>query len=300
MLDVSVVIPTFNRAPTLPASVASVLAQEGVDFEVVVVDDGSTDSTSAVLAGMADPRLRVIRAPHEGIAVARNRGVAAARAPVVAFHDSDDLALPGRLAVPVAYLREHPDVDVVIQNGRVLPPAGEGEEKPWIRPEVARTLVDRPLGVTEVFRWNLGQLQGICFTRRALEATGGFDPDFEVLEDLDLVLRVTIRFRAAFVDMPAFAYRRHAEGASADRTRLREASIRLADKLVREHPEVLEQLGPEAFRHRQARRYARLAEMRARAGDVGGARAALERARALHPTHVGYRLRAFLLALRAR
>jgi glycosyltransferase involved in cell wall biosynthesis len=70
---------------------------------------------------------------HRG---ARNAGIAAARAPFVAFHDSDDTALPGRLAVPVAYLQANPEVDVVIQNGIMLPPEGDaaGEETPWIAP----------------------------------------------------------------------------------------------------------------------------------------------------------------------
>src|SRR5439155_1759918 len=83
-----------------------------------------------------------IRGPHAGIAAARNLGLAAARAPFVAFHDSDDLALPGRLAVPLAYLRAHPDVDLVIQNGRMLP-----ADRPWIAPRVAGQLAGRALGV---------------------------------------------------------------------------------------------------------------------------------------------------------
>src|SRR5439155_260341 len=137
-----------------------------------------------------------------------NAGLAAARAPYIAFHDSDDVVLPGRLAVPLAFLGAHPEVDLVIQNGRMLPPEDdpEGAEAPWIRPRVARALAARPIGVAEVFRWNLGQLQGMCFTRRALDATGPLDPSFTILDDLDLVLRVTLRFRAVFLNVPAFAY----------------------------------------------------------------------------------------------
>ena len=298
--EVSVVVPTWNRVHLLEESLASVLSQEGVAFEVVVVDDGSTDGTAAKLRGMADPRLQVIEAPHEGISRARNRGIDAARAPLIAFHDSDDVALPGRLAVPVGNLREHPDVDVVIQNGIVLAAGDEGPGTPWVRPEVARSLVGRAVGVGDVFRWNLGQLQGMCFTRRCLVAVGGFDPHWDVLEDLDLMLRITVRFRAAFLDVPAFRYRRHGEGASADRLHLRETSIRVADALMARHPEALVAVGPAAFRRRQARRWAKLAAMRRAAGDVPGARAALAGAVRLAPGHVGYRLRALGLTLRAR
>jgi glycosyltransferase involved in cell wall biosynthesis len=300
--DVSVVVPTFNRAHLLPESLDSLLAQDGVALEVVVVDDGSTDDTAALLRGWQDPRLRYVPRPHAGIAAARNAGIAAAVAPYVAFHDSDDRALPGRLAVPVDFLRAHPDVDLVIQNGLMLPGEdGRREpEAPWIPPRVARALAAREIGVAEVFRWNLGQLQGMCFTRRCLDATGPLDPSFTILDDLDLVLRVTVRFRAVFLDVPGFVYRRHAAGVAGDRDRVREEAIRLAEKLEREHPDAVDHLGRTAFVRRQARRWARVAATRARAGDPRGARAALANARRLDPYNLAFRLRALWLALRGR
>src|SRR5262249_42761119 len=121
---------------------------------------------------------------------------------------------------------------------------------------------------------------------------------FSILDDLDLVLRVTTSHRAVFLDVPAFAYRRHPGGIARNRDVVREESIRLADKLVAEHPEVLEVLGRGAFRKRQARRWARLAGVRARAGDADAARTALGRARRLDPTNLRYRLRALWLRLR--
>jgi glycosyltransferase involved in cell wall biosynthesis len=295
MPEVSVIVPTYNRRALLAESLASLQKQHDVDVEILVVDDGSTDGTAAWVAALGDPRIRVLAGAHAGIAAARNRGIAAARADVIAFHDSDDLALPGRLARPLAYLRAHPGVDLVVQNGEI---DTAGERAPWVRPAVARALARRPLGVAEVFRWNLGQLQGMCVTRRALAAVGGFDPAFEVLEDLDLVLRVVVRFRAAFLDAPAFVYRRHAAGASADRARLRAAAIRVGEKLVAEHPEVLPLLGARAFRRRQARRWARLARGCAAAGDLAAARDALGRACTLQPASLRYRLQALVLALR--
>jgi glycosyltransferase involved in cell wall biosynthesis len=297
---VSVVVPTYQRAHTLRASVESLLAQQGVEFEILVVDDGSTDDTRAVLATLDDARLRVLRVPHGGVAAARNAGIAASGTPFVAFHDSDDQALPGRLAVPAGFPASHPDIDLVIQNGRMLPPEGEplGREEPWIRSEVAVTLAARPIGVAEVFRWNLGQLQGMTFRRRALDTVGPLDGSFSILDDLDLVLRVTTSHRAVFLDVPAFTYRRHPGGIARNRAVVREESIRLAEKLVGEHPEVLDVLGRGAFRKRQARRWARLATVRARGGDAAAARAALGRARRLDPTNLRYRLRALWLRLR--
>ncbi len=305
MPAVSVIVPTYNRRHTIGASVDSLLAQEGVDLEVVVVDDGSTDGTPALLAGMRDPRVRVVERPHAGIAATRNAGIAAARAPLIAFHDSDDLALPGRLAVPLDYLRAHPEVDLVIQNGRMLPPEDQPDapEEPWIAPAVAQALAARPVGLAEVFRWNLGQLQGMCFTRRCLDATGPLDTSLRILDDLDLVLRVTLHFAAVFLDVPAFAYRRHAGGVARDRATIREEAIRVAEKLAGEHPEALDVLGRDVFARRQARRWARVARSRSKSGDVVGARAALTQARTLDPgrlSSVGYRLRELLLTLRTR
>src|SRR5438093_11942235 len=90
---VSVIVPTYNRAYLLGPSLASVLAEDA-DIELIVVDDGSTDGTPALLAAIADPRLHVVVRPHAGIAAARNAGVAAARAPVIAFRHSDDRVPP--------------------------------------------------------------------------------------------------------------------------------------------------------------------------------------------------------------
>lgn len=294
MVDIAVVVPTFNRARTIEASVASLLAEEGVALEVVVVDDGSTDDTVGRLARRADPRLRVLARAHVGIAGARNAGIAASEARYVAFHDSDDLALPGRLARPVRYLDEHPELAFVVQNGRMVPPG-----EPWIAPAVAARLASRPLGVAEVFRWNLGQLQGMCFRRSALAATGPLDASFRILDDLDLVLRVAARHRGAFLDVPAFEYRRGG-GVARDRDRVHEEAIAVADKLVAAYPDALAAIGPRAFRRRQARRYARVARVREAAGDLGGARRALEQARRLAPSSLRHRWEAFRLGWRRR
>jgi glycosyltransferase involved in cell wall biosynthesis len=101
--DISVVLATYNRRRTLPRAIASVLAQEGAAFELIVVDDASRDDTAAYLATLDDPRIRVIACQvNGGPSAARNRGLAAARAEIVAFLDSDDAYRPRRLAAPLA------------------------------------------------------------------------------------------------------------------------------------------------------------------------------------------------------
>jgi glycosyltransferase involved in cell wall biosynthesis len=290
MVDVAVIVPTFNRARTIEASVASLLGEAELGLEVVVVDDGSTDDTLARLAQRPEPRLTVLARPHAGIAASRNAGIAASESRYVAFHDSDDVALPGRLTRPVRYLDEHPELDFVVQNGRMLPPEQRPHDpvEPWIAPAVAARLAARPLTVAEVFRWNLGQLQGMCFRRRALVAVGPLDGSFRILDDLDLALRVAARFRGAFLDVAAFEYRRGG-GVARDRAQVHEEAIAVGEKLVAAHPEALAAIGERTFRRRQARRHARVAGVKLAAGDRAGARRALARACTLAPGNLRYR-----------
>jgi glycosyltransferase involved in cell wall biosynthesis len=297
---ISVIIPTYNRAEYLGESLDSILSQDAPSFEVIVVDDGSTDETAAALVPYGS-RVRVIRQRNLGIAAARNAGLAAASGQFVAFHDSDDIALPGRLMIPYAYLIDHPDMDIVIGNGIFLPPPGSTvASRPWLRPEVAAVLDGCEITVREVFRWNLGQLQATLISRESLLGVGPLDSEFLILDDLDIVLRLSLRYRAVFLDRPFFAYRRHGAGITQNRMLLRQESIRLAEKLLGAHPEVLEQLGQTDYQRRQARRYARLATLKMEAGDAAGARDALAQACKLDPRKVRYRLRALALALRKR
>lgn len=111
---VSVVIPAYNRARYLPEAIGSILRQSYADFELIVVDDGSTDDTAEVVRGITDPRLRLVTNPISlGIAGARNRGLDHARGEYVAALDSDDAAYPQRLARQVAFLDARPELALV-------------------------------------------------------------------------------------------------------------------------------------------------------------------------------------------
>lgn len=297
---VSVIIPTYNRAQYLGESISSVLAQEGPPFEVIVIDDGSTDETPALLERYGDA-IRIVRQANQGIAAARNAGIAAARGRFIAFHDSDDIALPGRVACLHEFLSAHAEYDLAIGNGVFLPPEGShAPERPWLRPQVAAALDGREITVREIFRWNLGQLQATLISRQGLLAVGPLDSEFLILDDLDIMLRLALRFRAMFFDRPLFAYRQHGVGISQNRMLLREESIRLAEKLRDHQPEMLARVGKSAYDQRQARRYARLASMKLEAGDAEGARTAIAEACRLAPRNVGYRLQALAIALRLR
>ena len=121
---VSVLMTTWNGAAFIAEAIASVLAQSFTDFELIVVDDGSTDETGQVLAGIGDRRLRVLRqAMNGGVVAARNVGFAAARGRYVAALDHDDLSHPQRLARQVAYLEAHTRVVLVATEIEIEDPA---------------------------------------------------------------------------------------------------------------------------------------------------------------------------------
>lgn len=106
---VSVVIPTYNRAKYVTETIDSVLSQSYTDYEIIVVDDGSTDNTREALAPYMD-RIRYIHQQNSGVSAARNRGIKAARGKWIAFLDSDDIWLPEKLAVQIKDISKYPGV----------------------------------------------------------------------------------------------------------------------------------------------------------------------------------------------
>ena len=179
---VSVIIPTHNYGRFLRTTIASVLAQQQVRPDVVVVDDASTDDTRAVVAGFHD--VRYFYQSHRGVAVARNRGAAEARGDAFWFLDADDRLTPGAVDALSAFLDRHPGVDAVIggwvymdASGRVLPQQG-GMPGGTIRAEqIVRHGCPATLG-TALIR------------RRAFEQLGGFDEALSGATDLDFWLRL--------------------------------------------------------------------------------------------------------------
>jgi glycosyltransferase involved in cell wall biosynthesis len=185
---VSVVLAVHDQARWLPETIASVRAQSFTDWELLVVDDGSTDDTPAIVArATADPRIRHLRGPHRERCVARNRGIAAATADLIAFLDGDDLWLPEKLARQVAALDAAPDVGLCYTIARYVD--AEGRPLPICRPAAALTGDLFPALV----RANPMVLASVVVRRSVLEQVGGFDEGMPTIgcEDWDLWLRIS-------------------------------------------------------------------------------------------------------------
>ena len=214
---VSVVMTVHNGEPWTSEAVESVLKQSFGDFELIVVDDGSTDATPAVLRRFVDPRLRVITQAQSGQTPALNRALRLAAAPVLARMDADDVALPDRLQRQVAFLEEHPQVGLLGTACHEISAAGE----------ILRTLTppldDDALRRT-LIRTNPFIHTSVVFRRAVLERTGPYDERFVVAQDYDLWLRMSRGTRLANLADP-LVLRRMAPGqlsSARDTTRLRE------------------------------------------------------------------------------
>ena len=217
---VSVVIPTYNQPAFLSETVAAVFAQTFEDFEVVVVNDGSTDDTATVLEGLRSRygnRLRIIRQDNGGIGAARNRGIDEARGRYIALLDHDDLWQPTKLAVQLAFMEHHPEcvasvVPFVIGTGLDLRTSGMAFDVAAIAD--AEGLVDRPL-------LRLSQNHGFMTTSSVLmfdrrRAAGlRYAERRGAVEDVPFYIKLLARGRFGVAGREALAlYRVHAASGS--------------------------------------------------------------------------------------
>ena len=291
MTVLSVVVPAHNAAPYLGAALDSVLAELPANGEVIVVDDGSTDDTPAVLERYRDRVRTVRRATSSNPGVARNTGVALAQGDILAFHDADDLVLPGRFRLPLAALDAQPGVHLAFGNGIKISADGT-PLGPVIPVRYSRRLA-RAVGVGIILEGSFIYPQALCIRRAAFARLGGFT--VERAEDWEFALRATLKLEVRFVDKALFAYRQYEGSVTSRQNEFAHQMLAMLETFVAQHPEVYAVAGARHVRQALAKRLARIARHRENAGDVAGAAEALTRAIALAPTSVRYRWRLLTL-----
>jgi glycosyltransferase involved in cell wall biosynthesis len=207
---VSVVVPTHNRSGLLAVTLRSVLRQRDVDFEVIVVDDASTDQTASMLAGLGDPRLRTVRheTPH-GVSAARNRGAAEARGEWVAFTDDDDVWAPDKLAR---------QVHAAEVTGRDWAYAGSISITDGFRIVHGVPPLPPEQVVAVLRRYNAIPAGGsnVVVRRATLVQVGPFDIRLRNTEDWEMWIRLAKVGTPAWVRSPLVAYRVHSSNSSLD------------------------------------------------------------------------------------
>ncbi|MCG3135121.1 MAG: hypothetical protein HMLKMBBP_02624 [Planctomycetes bacterium] len=222
MTRVTVLMTVKDGRRWIGAALASILAQEGADFDVVVVDDGSTDGTADAVRAAADPRVRlIVHDQNRGIAAALRTGMSAADAPYVARMDADDLAEPGRLASQTVHLDAHPDCGLV--GTRVTTIGEDGAEVP--------SDYDPPADEA-LLLWNLLLFTNpvchpsVMFRRSVHDAAGGYGENVPNSEDRDLWTRMLPHARIRNLDAKLLRYRQHAASFSVtQKDRQRAASL---------------------------------------------------------------------------
>lgn len=198
MKSISIIIPSYNRSAKLKKSIESILQQSYTDFELLIVDDASTDNTQEMVEAIGDERIRYIRqAVNGGASAARNEGVRQAKSDIIAFQDSDDIWRADKLEKQMAYWQKHPEYSMIycsytkyIEGQEIIVPNAdwrgslEGKLFPWL---AQRNSIGAPTML----------MKRECF----LEA-GGFDTGLRALEDWDFVLRFSQKYEIGYVNEP--------------------------------------------------------------------------------------------------
>lgn len=229
---VSVLMPVYNGAAYLALALDSALAQSYRDFEIVLVDDGSTDTSGAIAAryqALHPEYLRVISQSNAGLPAARNSAMAAARGDYFALLDADDIWLPQHLRRAMDAFDEDPDLGLVHANVCRIDDAGRSlgiPKRHWSREADAFRAI--------ALRREHVACPTAVYARYCVELVGGFDLQYTGLgcEDRDLWLRIVERFRCRYIDAVDAHYRVHPGGMSRQREKMAAARLRLLNKVA--------------------------------------------------------------------
>jgi len=232
---VTVLMTAYNEEAYIEGALRSALNQTFGDFEIVAVDDGSTDGAWERLVRAGSPQIRAFRQPHRGRAEAVNRAAAEARGRFFAFLDADDAWHPEKLARQMGVWESHPEIDLVFTQSEWIGADGKGlgiTTRPW----------DGPMSARELFCDNVtGNASSVMVRREAFEAAGGFDPKMPACIDLDCWVRIGLLREGNLwgIPEPLTLHRRHDNQITADWRRMQAGWNRLLEKLEGRSPELL-------------------------------------------------------------
>ena len=211
---VSVIIPTYNRADLIKETIQSVFDQTFQSFEIIIVDDGSTDNTRQVVKNINSPKIKYIYQDNSGRpAHARNRALKETRGEYIAFLDSDDLWLPHKLELQVKFLDKHQDVGLVYSQAKIfgktkgifaIPPVARFARTGWM--------------FDELLKINFIPTLTTLVRKKCLDRIGYFDedPGLTSIEDYELWLRLSKEYQIGFIDQLLAEYRVHSTNLSGD------------------------------------------------------------------------------------
>lgn len=221
------IIPTYNCRAYIKQALESIFAQTYASYEIIVIDDGSTDDTSVILAPFQH-RIRYFYQENAGVSVARNRGLQQARGEFIVFLDADDFFLPTKLADQMALLDENSSVDYVHSGSYLVDEFGEVIEiqEPWHKApqlDLEAWLIHPP-----------PCLHGILMRRNWVQRVGGFDPSLAHGEDTALYLQLALLgWRGIWLKRPTVCYRQHSGNATRNARAQAKSRMRIMDDFFR-------------------------------------------------------------------
>lgn len=216
---VSVIIPTYNYGHFIAEAIESVRSQSYRNFEIIVIDDGSTDSTKDVVSSF--PEVRYLHQANQGIAPARNAGLLASRGEFLVFLDADDRLLPDALTLGVAELKADPECAFVSGQWELISKDGKSLPSPpinCIQSDHYRAFLHSNY---------IGTVGQVMFRRSILEAVDGFDTSVPGCDDFELYLRLARSYPLQCHDKVVLQYRRHGSNSSGKRDMMLESTLRI-------------------------------------------------------------------------
>jgi glycosyltransferase involved in cell wall biosynthesis len=203
---VTVILAAYNAEKYLREAVSSILNQTLTDFEFIVIDDGSKDSTLSILQSFNDPRLKIVSRPNKGLTPTLNEGLSLAQGEFVARMDADDVSMPDRFEKQVKFLREHPDVVCVGSRVTTIDPYGS----PLQVTDHKLSHVEIEADLLKGIGWSIVH-PAAMMRRDAVMKVGGYREQFKTSQDLDLWLRLSEVGKLANLPEPLVQYRQHFE-----------------------------------------------------------------------------------------
>jgi glycosyltransferase involved in cell wall biosynthesis len=241
--EVSIIIPTYNHAALLGEALESVFSQTHRNYEIIVVDDGSTDDTATILQPLIEQDvIRYFRQPKQGVSAARNRGISEAKGLYIAFLDSDDLFEPMKLDIQVKYLQDHPEVGLVHSGFTKFDNAGRdlGYRDPsWFSGVIYPQIL---------FYWTtLIAIDTVIVPKKVFDSVGLFNTTLSMGEDLDLWRRIARKYPFGFINKSLARVRVHTGNTSGDKLRATYGLLMYLEQAFEDDPGLSKQFRKQAL-----------------------------------------------------
>ena len=233
---ISVIIPVYNGEKTIIETIESVLKQTFTDWELIIINDGSTDQTLDIVNRIQDSRIQVVSYPNAGLSASRNRGIAKARGEYISFIDADDLWTADKLEFQLKALEENPQAVLAYSWTDCIDESGQ------LRGPGSHSTVSGDVYATLLLNNFLENGSNPLIRTKVFTEVGGFDESLNSAEDWDMWLRLAARYPFVVVPFPHILYRVYRTSMSANVLRMEVACLRVIERAFMQAPDFLQYL----------------------------------------------------------